>query len=93
MHLVCKQSFFMSFDERCNGKNSFHSHLMNMSEYFNLPDFSPDLLDTAMHGKKLCISSMKQEHSQKREFYRSFKNKGKTCLPPSMLSSSSIVHV
>ena len=53
MYLVCKQSLFMSFDERCNGKNSFHSHLMNMSEYFNLPDFSPDLLDTALHGKKL----------------------------------------
>ena len=54
MHLVCKQSFFMSFDERCNGINSFHSHLMNMSEYFNLPDFSLDLLDTALHGNKLC---------------------------------------
>ena len=53
MHLVCKQSFFMSLDERCNGKNSFHSHLMNMSEYFILPDFSRDLLDTALHGKKL----------------------------------------
>ena len=23
-------------------KNSFHSHLMNMSEYFKLPDFNPD---------------------------------------------------
>ena len=43
----------MSFDERCSGKNSFHSHLMNMSEYFNLPDFSPDILDTALRGKKL----------------------------------------
>ena len=38
----------MSFDLYCNGKSSFHSHLMEMSEYFNLPDFNTDLLDTAM---------------------------------------------
>ena len=31
----------------CNGKSSFHSHLTEMSEYFNLPDFNTDLLDTA----------------------------------------------
>ena len=71
----------MSFDLHCNGKNSFHSHLMNMSEYFKLPDFNPDLLDIAM--VKSYVSSMKQEyisywqntlqHSQKLEFYRSFK--------------------
>ena len=49
----------------------FHSHLMNMSEYFKLPDFNPDLLDVAM--VKSYASSMKQEyilakHSQKLEF-------------------------
>ena len=54
---------------------------MNMSEYFNLPDFNPNSLDTAM--VKSYVSSMKQEynscwqntlqHSQKIEFYRSFK--------------------
>ena len=52
-----------------------------MSEYFNLPDFNPNSLDTAM--VKSYVSSMKQEynscwqntlqHSQKLEFYRSFK--------------------
>ena len=42
-----KQSFVISFD-LCNGKNSFHSHLMNMTEYFNLPDFNPNILDNAM---------------------------------------------
>ena len=57
-------------------KKSLHSHLMNMSEYFK-----PDLLDIAM--VKIYASSMKQEyisywqtalqHSQKHEFYRSFK--------------------
>ena len=54
---------------------------MNMSEYFKLPDFNPELLDTAM--VKSYVSSMKQEyisywqntpqHSQKLEFCRSFK--------------------
>ena len=52
-----------------------------MSEYFRLPDFNPDLLDIAM--VKSFVSSVKQEyisywqntrqHSQKLEFYRSFK--------------------
>ena len=45
---LVKQAFLISFDLHCNGKNSFHSHLMNMSEYFKLPDFNPDLLDIAM---------------------------------------------
>ena len=74
-----KQAFLMSFDLHCNGKNS--SHLINMSEYFKLPDFNPDLLHIAM--VKSYVSSMKKEyisywqktlqHSQKLEFYRSFK--------------------
>ena len=78
---LVKQAFFMSFDLHYNGKNSFHSHLMNMSKYFKLPDFNPDLLDIAM--VKSYVSSVKQEyisywqntlqHSQKLEFYRSFK--------------------
>ena len=29
---LVKQYFLMSFDLHCNGKNGFHSHLMNMSE-------------------------------------------------------------
>ena len=55
---------------------------MNLSEYFKLPDFNPDLLDIAM--VKSYVSSMKREsnisywqntlqHRQKLEFYRSFK--------------------
>ena len=63
---LVKQVFLMSFDLRCNGKNSFHSHLMNMSEYFKLPDFNPDLLDIAM--VKSYISSMKQEYISKTPF-------------------------
>ena len=81
-----KQALLISFDLHCNGKNSFHSHLMNVSEYFKLPDFNPDLLDIAM--VKSYVSSMKQEyisywqntlqHSQKLEFYRSFKSNHNT---------------
>ena len=33
----------MSFDLYCNGKSSFHSRLMEKSEYFNLPDFNTDI--------------------------------------------------
>ena len=72
-----KRAFLKSFDLHCNDKNSVHSHLMNMSEYFKLSDFNPDLLDIAM--VKSYVSSMKQEytsfwqnnlqHSQKLEFY------------------------
>ena len=36
---------------------------MNMSEYFKLLDFNPDLLDIAM--VKSYVSSMKQEKSQR----------------------------
>ena len=32
----------MPFDVHSNGKSSFHSHLMKISEYFNLPDFNPN---------------------------------------------------
>ena len=42
-----KHSFLMSSVLYCNGKSSFHSHLTEMSEYFNLPDFNTGLLDTA----------------------------------------------
>ena len=50
----------MSFDLHCNGKNSLHSHLMNMSEYFKLSDLNLDLLDIAM--VKSYVSSIKQEY-------------------------------
>ena len=55
---------------------------MKISEYFNTPDFNPNLLDTAIF--KTFVRLMKQkyisywkntlQHSQKLEFYRSFKN-------------------
>ena len=50
------QTFLMSFDLHSNGKSSFQSHLMKISEYFNLPDFNRPL---ALRGH-LTIASFKQ---------------------------------
>ena len=79
---LVKQSFLMSLGLHSAGKNSFHSNLMKMSEYFNLNNFNPDLLDAAKI--KHFVSLMKQkyisywqqafQHSQKLEFYKIFKN-------------------
>ena len=44
----------------CDGKNSFHFHLINMSEYLKLRDFNPDLLDIAI--VKSYVRSMKHEY-------------------------------
>ena len=55
-----KQSFLKSCDLYRNGKSSFHSHLMEMSEYFNLPDFNTDMLDTVI--VKNFLGLMKQEY-------------------------------
>ena len=77
-----KQSFLMSLVLLSASKDSFHPNLMKMSEYFNLNNFNPDLLDTAKI--KHFVSLMKQkyishwqqalQHSQKLEFYKYFKN-------------------
>ena len=40
---------------------STHSHLMNMSEYFNLPDFNPDLLDIAMVKSYVSLMTGRRE--------------------------------
>ena len=55
---------------------------MKISEYFNFENFSPDLLDNLkvkmflLLMKQKCISYWQHtlQHSQKLEFYRSFKN-------------------
>ena len=43
----------MSSDLNYNCNSSFHSHVTEMSEYFNLPDFNTDLLDTSIKKKLL----------------------------------------
>ena len=55
-----KQSFLMLFDLYYDGKSSFHSHLMEMSEYFNLLDLNTDLLDAAII--KNFVGLMKQKY-------------------------------
>ena len=50
--------FLISFDLHSTGKNSFHSYLMKMFEYFHLTNFNADLLDTAK--VKHILSLMKQ---------------------------------
>ena len=39
-----KQFFLISFDLYSNGKSTFHSRLMEMSEYFNLPGLTSTLI-------------------------------------------------
>ena len=90
-----------SFDLHCNDKK-IHSHLMNMSEYFKLPDFNPDLLDIATCMVKSYVSSMNQEyisysqntlqHFQKLEFYRSFKTDQLPCTKSLVKSMVSLVN-
>ena len=59
-NLSLSNLFLMSFDLYCNGKSSFHSHLMKLSEYFNISEFNTDLLDTAIVKNFVCL--MKQEY-------------------------------
>ena len=54
-----KQTFLMSFDIHSSGKSSFHSHLMKISKYFNLPDFYVNLLDIAIIKTFICLMKQK----------------------------------
>ena len=77
-----KQSFLVSLGLYSSGKNSFHCNLMKMSEYFNLNNFNPHLLDTVKIKLFVCLMKQKYisywqqalQHSQKLEFYKSLKN-------------------
>ena len=42
---IVKQTFLMSADLHSSGKSSFYSSVMRMSEYYNLPDFDPNVLN------------------------------------------------
>jgi len=41
---IVKQIFLMSADLHSSGKSSFYSSVMRISEYYNLPDFDPNVL-------------------------------------------------
>ena len=42
---IVKQISLMSADLHSSGKSSFYSSVMRMSEYYNLPDFDPNVLN------------------------------------------------
>ena len=42
---IVKQIFLMSADLHSSGKSSFYSSIMRLSEYYNLPDFDPNVLN------------------------------------------------
>ena len=42
---IVKQIFLMSVDLHFSGKSSFYSSVMRMSEYYNLPEFYPSVLN------------------------------------------------
>ena len=49
--------FNVQFDLHYNGRSSFHSHFTKISN-INLPDFNPDLLDTAIVKNNLGLKVM-----------------------------------
>ena len=57
---IVKQIFLMSADLYSSGKSSFYSSVMRMSEYYNLPDFDPNVLNKS--NIKHCISLMQHKY-------------------------------
>ena len=79
---IVKQNFLMSADLHSSGKSSFYSSVMRMSEYYNLPDFDPNVLNKSkikhyvslMQHKYILHWQHTIQHSKKLEFYNTFKN-------------------
>ena len=77
-----KQIFLKSADLHSSGKNSFYSSVMRMSQYYNLPDFDPNVLNkpkikryiSQMQHKYILYWQHSIQHSKKLEFYNTFKN-------------------
>ena len=57
---IIKQIFLMSTDLHSSGKSSFYSRVMRMSEYYNLPDFDPNVLNKS--NIKHYISLMQHKY-------------------------------
>lgn len=72
----------MSADLHSSGKSSFYSSVMRMSEYYNLPDFDPNVLNKSKIKHYISLMQHKYilhwqhtiQHSKKLEFYNTFKN-------------------
>jgi len=79
---IVKQIFLMSADLHSSRKSSFCSSVMRMSEYYNLPDFDPNVLNKSkikhyislMQHKYILHWRHTTQHSEKLEFYNAFKN-------------------
>ena len=79
---IAKQIFLMSADLHSSGKSSFYSSVMRMSEYYNLPDFDPNVLNKSKIKHNISLMRHKYilhwqhfiQHSKKLEFYNTFKN-------------------
>ena len=74
---IVKQIFLMSADLHSSGKSSFYSSVMRMSEYYNLPDFDPNVLNKSislMQHKCILHWQHSIQHSEKLKFYNTFKN-------------------
>ena len=74
--------FLMSADLHSCGKSRFYSSVMRMSEYYNLPDFDPNVLNKSkikyymslMQHKYILHWQHSIQHAKKLEFYHIFKN-------------------
>ena len=72
----------MSADLHSSGKRSFYSGVMEMSEYYNLPDFDPSVLNKSKIKHFKPNATLKYilhwrhttQHSKKLEFYSALKN-------------------
>ena len=73
---IVKQIFLMSADLHSSGKRSFYSSVMRMSEYYNLPDFDPNVLNKSKIKHYISLMQHKYilhwqhtiQHSKKLEF-------------------------
>jgi len=82
MTLLLNRSSLISADLHSSGKSSFYSSVMRMSEYYNLPDFDPNVLNKSkikhhislMQHKYILYWQHTIQHSKKLEFYNTFKN-------------------
>ena len=70
---IVKQIFSMSADLHSSGKSSFYSSVMRMSEYYNLPDFDPNVLNKSENDQTLYKSNATQIYPTLATYYSTLK--------------------
>ena len=58
---IVKQIFLISADLHSSGKSSFYSSVMRMSEYYNLPDFDPSVLNKSRENDQTLASGASKD--------------------------------